>query len=262
MPRRPMPRYRRFRPARSAIRSTLDREQRQRSASSLGEALATLDEIVQNDLPPGVTINYLGESLEYQDSSNQLYITFALALLLVYLALAAQFESLVHPLTILISVPLAVTGGLAILWVTGESLNIYSQIGMILLIGLMTKNGILLVEFANQLQARGMELKEAAIEAARLRLRPILMTAISTVLGAIPLVLATGAGAEGRRAIGLVIVGGMSFATALTLFLIPALYALLGGLALPYGSVERKLQEQIEQSQSSGEKSPKPVIAA
>lgn len=230
--------------------------------SSLGEALAVLDDIVQNELPPGATVNYLGESLEYQDSSNQLYITFALALLLVYLALAAQFESLVHPLTILISVPLAVTGGLAILWLTGESLNIYSQIGMILLIGLMTKNGILLVEFANQLQARGMGLKEAAIEAARLRLRPILMTAISTVLGAIPLVLATGAGAEGRRAIGLVIVGGMTFATALTLFLIPALYALLGGLARPHGAVERRMLAQLEETDGASGKTPARAVTA
>ncbi|TVQ62346.1 MAG: efflux RND transporter permease subunit [Phycisphaerales bacterium] len=213
--------------------------------SSLGAALDRLDEIVRDDLPPGASVNYLGESLEYRDASMQLFITFGLALLLVYLALAAQFESLVHPFTILVAVPLAVTGGLATLWITGNSLNIYSQIGLILLIGLMAKNGILMVEFANQLRGRGRSLQEAAREAAMLRFRPIMMTVISTVLGAIPLVLASGAGAEGRRAIGLVIVGGMSFATLLTLFLIPSLYTLLGMLTQPTGATERKLREQL-----------------
>lgn len=213
---------------------------------ALGAALDRLDEIVRNDLPPGASVNYLGESLEYRDASMQLFITFGLALLLVYLALAAQFESFVHPFTILVSVPLAVTGGLATLLYTGNSLNIYSQIGLILLIGLMAKNGILLVEFANQLRARGMDVKEAAREAARLRFRPIMMTAISTILGAIPLMLASGAGAEGRRAIGLVIVGGMSFATVLTLFLIPSLYALLGTLTAPTGATEKRLRQQLD----------------
>lgn len=215
--------------------------------ASLGEALDRLDEIVLTRLPAGASVNYLGESLEYRDSSMQLYLMFGLALLLVYLALAAQFESLIHPITILIAVPLAVTGGLGILWFAGESLNIYSQIGLILLIGLMAKNGILMVEFANQLRAKGRSVEDAAIEAAKIRFRPILMTAISTVLGAIPLVLAAGAGAEGRRAIGLVIVGGMSFATLLTLFIIPALYRLLAPLAQPTGAVERKLNEQLSQ---------------
>lgn len=213
---------------------------------ALGAALDRLDEIVREELPAGASVNYLGESLEYKDASMQLYITFGLALVLVYLSLAAQFESVVHPLTILVSVPLAVTGGLATLLYTGNSLNIYSQIGLILLIGLMAKNGILLVEFANQLRAGGMGVKEAAREAAKLRLRPIMMTAISTILGAIPLMLATGAGAEGRRAIGLVIVGGMSFATALTLFLIPSLYALLSTLTAPTGALERQLNHQLQ----------------
>lgn len=214
--------------------------------ASLGAALNRLDEIVRDDLPPGASVNYLGESLEYRDASLQLFITFGLALLLVYLALAAQFESIVHPFTILVSVPLAVTGGLATLLYTGASLNIYSQIGLILLIGLMAKNGILLVEFANQCRARGMSLEEAAREAAMLRFRPIMMTAISTILGSIPLMLASGAGAEGRQAIGLVIVGGMTFATFLTLFLIPSLYTLLGQLTQPSGATERRLREQLK----------------
>ncbi len=229
--------------------------------ASLGAALDRLDEIVRDDLPPGASVNYLGESLEYRDASVQLLITFGLALLLVYLALAAQFESIVHPFTILVAVPLAVTGGLATLWFTGNSLNIYSQIGLILLIGLMAKNGILMVEFANQLRGRGRSLEEAAREAAMLRFRPIMMTVISTVLGAVPLVLASGAGAEGRRAIGLVIVGGMSFATLLTLFLIPSLYTLLGMLTQPTGATERRLREQLAM-EGHGDDKPIPGLAA
>jgi multidrug efflux pump len=195
--------------------------------ASLGAALDELDRVVAARLPPEARVNYLGESLEFREASGQLTITFGLALLIVYLALAAQFESFIHPITILVAVPLAVTGGLGALYLTGLSLNIYSQIGLILLVGLMAKNGILMVEFANQLRERGMSIRDAAARAAEIRLRPILMTTISTVLGAVPLVIATGAGAEGRRAIGVVIVGGMTFATVLTLFIIPALYVLL-----------------------------------
>jgi multidrug efflux pump len=210
--------------------------------ASLGSALDTLDAAVAERLPPEARVNYLGESLEYRDSSSQLFITFGLALLIVYLVLAAQFESFIHPITILVAVPLAVTGGLGALMITGISLNIYSQIGLILLVGLVAKNGILLVEFANQLRARGMSIPEAARGAAEIRLRPILMTTISTVLGAMPLVLAQGAGAEGRRAIGIVVVGGMVFATALTLLVIPALYTLLARLTSPSNKAAARLE--------------------
>jgi multidrug efflux pump len=148
----------------------------------------------------------------------------------------------VHPVTILVAVPLAVTGGLGALLATGISLNIFSQIGLILLIGLMAKNGILIVEFANQLRARGLSIPDAARQAAEIRLRPILMTTISTVLGAMPLVLASGAGAEGRRAIGIVVVGGMLFATLLTLFMIPALYALLARATRPSNATAARLE--------------------
>lgn len=194
---------------------------------SLGDALARLDELVRTNLPPEARVSYLGESLDYRQSSGELYLLFALSMLVVYLALAAQFESFIHPVTILIAVPLAVTGGLATLTVLGLSLNIYSQIGLIMLVGLTTKQGILVVEFANQLVARGRSVREAAVEASVVRLRPILMTAISTVLGALPLVIATGAGAESRLAIGVVIVGGLAFSTLLTLFVIPAVYVVL-----------------------------------
>lgn len=212
---------------------------------SLGQALERLERAVEERLPPGATVNYLGESLEYKDSSLQLYITFGMALILVYLALAAQFESVIHPITIMVSVPLAVTGGLGALWLTGATLNIYSQIGLILLIGLMAKNGILMVEFANQLARQGKSAREAVKEAAKVRLRPILMTAISTILGAVPLVLASGAGAEGRRAIGDVIVGGMGFATLLTLFVIPALYVILSPLTKSGDPVEARFERQM-----------------
>jgi multidrug efflux pump len=212
---------------------------------ALGAALDRLERVVTDRLPPGATVNYLGESLEFRDSSLQLYITFGMALVLVYLALAAQFESVVHPITIMVSVPLAVTGGLAALWFMGESLNLYSQIGLILLIGLMAKNGILMVEFANQLARQGKSPREAAIEAAMVRLRPILMTAISTILGSLALVFASGAGAEGRRAIGEVIVGGMGFATLLTLFVIPAMYVLLAPLTRSGDPVEAKFERQM-----------------
>ena len=172
-------------------------------------------------------------------------ITFALAILIVFLVLAGQFESFVHPLIIMLSVPLAVAGALYALWRAGLSLNIYSQIGIILLIGLMAKNGILIVEFANQLRDEGMDVREAVIEASVLRLRPIVMTVISTILGAVPLVIATGAGAESRIAIGSVIVGGLGLSLVLTLFLTPVLYDLLARFTRPRGFIEKRLAVMV-----------------
>jgi multidrug efflux pump len=153
---------------------------------------------------------------------------FVLALLFIYLVLAAQFESFRDPLIILVTVPLSLTGALGALWLTGGTLNVFSQIGLVTLVGLITKHGILIVEFANQLQEQGRSTREAAIEAAGLRLRPILMTTGAMVLGALPLALASGAGAESREQIGWVIVGGMSLGTLLTLFVIPTVYSVLG----------------------------------
>ena len=168
---------------------------------------------------------------------------FALALLVVFLVLAAQFESFIHPFVILLSTPLAVTGGLLALWVTGQTLNVFSQIGMVLLIGLMAKNGILVVEFANQLRDRGMSVRDAVLEASVVRLRPILMTSIATVLGAVPLAMATGAGAESRQALGVVIVGGITLSTIVTLYAVPALYLLLAPYTKPIGAIAAKLAE-------------------
>ena len=148
-------------------------------------------------------------------------------MLIVFLVLAAQFESFVHPFVILLTVPLAVTGALLGLWLTGTSLNVYTQIGAILLVGLAAKNGVLIVEFANQLRDRGVAFEKAIVQASVTRLRPVIMTSLTAVFGAAPLVLASGAGYESRQAVGIVIVFGVSFATLLTLFVVPAMYALL-----------------------------------
>ena len=200
---------------------------------SIGQGLATLEQIVRDDLPIEVRIGYKGQSKEFKDASSAIYVTFGLALLVVFLVLAAQFESWINPFIVMLTVPLAVTGGLLALFLTGQSLNIYSQIGMILLIGLMTKNGILIVEFANQLRERGLGVREAVIESSVLRLRPILMTSIATMGGAIPLAWSEGAGAEARNAIGWVIVGGVSLSTLLTTLVVPSIYLLIGGYSKP-----------------------------
>lgn len=194
---------------------------------SLGQALDDLDRIAQEKLPPGVKRDLAGQSLEYKSSSTSLYILFLLAVVFIYLVLSAQFESFVHPLTILLSVPLAVFGALLTLFIFGQSLNIYSQIGLIMLIGLVTKNSILIVEFANQLRARGQTVIEAVIEAATIRLRPILMTSFSTIFGILPIAIGIGAGAESRRPLGLAVVGGVFFSTFLTLVVVPVVYTLL-----------------------------------
>ncbi len=194
---------------------------------TLGEALAFLDGIAREVLPASARTDLDGQSRELRESGATLYLTFALALVFIYLVLAAQFESFIDPAIILCTVPLAVTGALAALYWSGGTLNVYSQIGLVMLVGLITKNGILIVEFANQLQERGQGLFDAVIEAAALRLRPILMTTLAMTLGAIPLALASGAGAESRQPIGWVIVGGLVFGTLLTLFVIPTAYSLL-----------------------------------
>ncbi len=197
------------------------------ATASLGEAVEVVEQYASRHLKPGYSLDYNGQTREFKLSSSALLTTFALALCFIYLVLAAQFESFVDPLTIMFSVPLSLTGALALLQWTGGTMNVYSQIGLITLVGLITKHGILVVEFANQLRDQGRELQAATIEAASLRLRPILMTTGAMVLGALPLALATGAGAESRVQIGMVIVGGMSFGTLLTLFLVPTVYTLL-----------------------------------
>ena len=200
---------------------------------SLGEALGFLDQTANQVLKSGYTTDLNGISREFRSSQGALMVVFVLALLFIFLVLAAQFESFVDPLIIMFSVPLSMIGALLALKFTGGSLNVYSQIGLITLVGLVTKHGILIVEFTNQLRQRGEPMLEALIHASAQRLRPILMTTGAMVLGAVPLALATGAGAESRRQIGWVIVGGMSLGTLLTIFVVPTMYALLARKRVP-----------------------------
>ena len=200
--------------------------------ASQGEVLDFIDSIVAAELPKNVTTDLNGSSREYRDSGDEMKVTLVLALIFIYLVLAAQFESFIGPFVIMLTVPLGFLGAIFVMWLNaklgdGGSLNVYSRIGLVMLVGLITKNGILIVEFANQLRRAGQEKIEAVLEASTLRLRPILMTALATVLGALPLALSTGAGAEARRAIGWVIVGGVSIGTLLTLFIIPVVYSLI-----------------------------------
>ena len=200
---------------------------------SLGEALAFLDTTANQVLKGGYTTDLNGISREFRSSQGALVIVFVLALLFIFLVLAAQFESFVDPLIIMFSVPLSMIGALLALQLTGGSLNVYSQIGLITLVGLVTKHGILIVEFTNQLRQRGEPMLDALVHASAQRLRPILMTTGAMVLGALPLALAHGAGAESRQQIGWVIVGGMSVGTLLTIFVVPTMYALLARQRVP-----------------------------
>ncbi|RAI00685.1 multidrug transporter AcrB [Acuticoccus sediminis] len=212
---------------------------------TLGEAIAFMKDAAARTLPPEARISLSGQSQQFEETSSGAAFTFGLALLIVFLVLAAQFESFVHPLTIMLTVPLGVAGAVFSMALAGLTFNIYSQIGIILLIGLMAKNGILIVEFANQLRDEGMSVREAVLEATVLRLRPIVMTIVSTVLGAVPLVLATGAGAESRIAIGTVIVGGLVVSGVLTLVVTPVLYDLLARLTQPRSAIERALNAEL-----------------
>ena len=193
----------------------------------LGEAVAWAQQAAEQSLPDYAQVGWKGESRELQQSGGEVLITFALALLIVYLALAAQFESFLHPLVIMLTVPLGVLGALIGLWLTKGTMNLFSQIGIVMLVGLAAKNGILIVEFANQLRDAGRSVHEAIVEAAGVRLRPILMTSIATIMGALPLVIFGGPGSASRATIGTVVVFGVAFSTLLSLFVVPAFYALL-----------------------------------
>ena len=206
---------------------------------TLSEALVFMDNAAREVLTAEYQTELDGQSREFRESGQQLYFVFLLALAFIYLVLSAQFESFRGPLVIMLTVPLAITGALAVMKAAGVTLNVYSQIGLVMLIGLITKNGILIVEFANQLRDRGMEKGVALVEAAGLRLRPILMTSAATVLGAVPLAVAAGAGSESRSAIGWVVVGGISIGTLFTLFVIPVAYTYIVGERGPAREVGR-----------------------
>lgn len=198
-------------------------------STKLGEGLAAMDRIADEVLDDTYSTALAGQSKEFQESSGNLYFAFAFALVLIYLVLSAQFESFRDPFIIMFTVPLALAGTLFSLWYFDQTLNIFSQIGTIMLIGLVTKNGILIVEFANQRKAQGLNIFESIVGAARARFRPILMTSLSTVLGILPIALALGAGSESRVSMGIAVIGGLIFSTILTLFVIPAIYTYLTG---------------------------------
>lgn len=216
--------------------ATLNRYNRLRSITieanladgySLGSALDYLGSLAKDTLPSSISIDYKGESLDYKESGASIYFIFSLSLIVVYLVMAGLFESFVHPFVIMLSVPLAILGALIGLWLTKQSINIYSQIGLIMLVGLAAKNGILIVEFINQLRDHGIEFQQAILKATEIRFRPIIMTAFTTIMGSIPLIFSYGAGAETRYVLGIVIFFGVGVMTLLTLYLIPVVYQLI-----------------------------------
>ena len=202
---------------------------------TMGDGIAAMREIGAKVLDPSFTTDLNGPSRDFAESSGNTMFAFILALILIYLVLSAQFESFIDPVIIMITVPLAIAGAVFSLFMFGQTMNIFSQIGIIMLIGLVTKNGILIVEFANQKREQGLGKREAVMEAAAARLRPILMTSLATALGALPIALALGAGATSRIPLGIVIIGGLIFSLVLTLFVIPAMYSFIsrGGVRKP-----------------------------
>ena len=210
---------------------------------TLGEALSWAQKTVAEELPPTAQLDYKGDSREYLKAGGAVVLTFALALLVVYLVLAAQFESFVHPFVIMLTVPLAVLGALIGLWLTGGTLNLFSQIGIVMLVGLAAKNGILIVEFANQLRDEGRSIADAIAESASVRLRPILMTSVATIAGAVPLVVAGGPGSASRAAIGVVVIFGVAFSTLLSLFVVPSFYTLLAPFTRSPDALARRIDK-------------------
>lgn len=212
---------------------------------TLGEALNYLETLTRESLPDTAVIDYKGQSQDYKYSGGSIYFVFLLGILVMFLVMAAQFESFVHPFVILLTVPLAMAGALAGIMITGQSLNIFTQIGLIMLVGLAAKNGILIVEFANQLRDEGVEFMQALTHASELRLRPILMTSITAMAGAVPLILTGGAGSETRAAIGIVIFFGVAAATLFTLFVVPVAYSIISRKTGSPGDVSRRLEKEL-----------------
>jgi len=217
---------------------------------SLGEALSHLEALVEEHLPGEVIIDYKGQSRDYKFAGESLLFIFLLGIMVVFLVLAAQFESWIHPFIIMLTVPLAMTGALLGLYITGQTLNLYSQIGLIMLVGLSAKNGILIVEFANQLRDQGREFSEALIEAADTRFRPIIMTGITTAAGSVPLLISSGAGTETRYVLGVVILFGVIAGTLFTLFIVPAAYDLVGRYTGSPKAVAQQLEKEMGQDSS------------
>ncbi|MCK3776261.1 efflux RND transporter permease subunit [Ensifer sesbaniae] len=238
-----------------AVAPQLSRESQLRAVSlsaglksdlALGEALTMVEQMAEPLLPPGSRIMPLAEAATLNENANGLFVTFGFALVIIFLVLAAQFESFVSGLIIMSTVPLGLACAVFAIIMTGNTLNIYSQIGLVMLVGIMAKNGILIVEFANQLRDRGQDVRSAIENAANIRLRPVMMTMIATIVGAVPLVLASGAGAEARIALGWVLVGGLGLAVIVTLYLTPVAYLVIARFTKPHADEERKLHEEME----------------
>ena len=196
-------------------------------------------------LPEGITLMFRGEAATLEETSNEVAVTFLIAIVVIFLVLAAQFEGFTSALVVTLIVPFGVAAAIFALKLTGTSLNVYSQIGLVLLIGLMAKNSVLVVEFADQLRDKGLDVRNAIEQSAKRRLRPVMMTLVSTVLGALPLILSSGAGAEGRNAIGWVVFGGLALAALFTLYLTPVLYLLLAPLAKARSAETRRLSDEL-----------------
>jgi multidrug efflux pump subunit AcrB len=211
--------------------------------AALVEQIKTVSE---QSLEPGIALAFKGEALTYEETSSEVLVTYVLAFLIVFLVLAAQFENVNSAIVVMITVPFGITSAILALYLTGTSLNIYSQIGLVMLIGLIAKNAILLVEFADQLRDQGLTVRKAVEQAALVRLRPITMTLISTLLGALPLILSTGAGAEARNAIGWVVFGGLALAVLFTLYLTPVIYLGLARFTTPRGDESKQLAQELE----------------
>jgi HAE1 family hydrophobic/amphiphilic exporter-1 len=241
-----------------AVAPELGREAQQRAVPitagltpelPLGQAFANVEALATEVLPLGARIVPLAEAATLDETGSGLLLTFGFAILIVFLVLAAQFESFVSAVIVMSTVPLGLACAIFALLLTGSSLNVYSQIGLVLLVGIMAKNGILIVEFANQLREKGHDVRRAISEGAVIRLRPVMMTMISTVLGGVPLIFSAGAGAEAREALGWVIVGGLGLSTLVTLYLTPVAYLLLAGFTTPQAAEEARLRRELDEAQ-------------
>ena len=251
-----------------AVAPELGREAQQRAVPitagltpemSLGQALSAVEALAAQTLPPGARIVPLAEAATLDETGSGLLLTFGFAILIVFLVLAAQFESFVSAIIVMSTVPLGLACAIFALVLTGSSLNVYSQIGLVLLVGIMAKNGILIVEFANQLRERGHDVRAAISTGAVIRLRPVMMTMISTVLGGVPLILSAGAGAEAREALGWVIVGGLGLSTLVTLYLTPVVYLLLARFSTPQAAEEARLRRELDEAGQLAPTRPEPA---
>lgn len=235
---------------RHAQRRSIELDMKQPEAIPMAEVVEQLRTLAERSLPDSVTLAFKGEALTFEETANEVLLTYVLAFLIVLLVLAAQFESVNSAVVVMITVPFGISSAILALYLTGTSLNIYSQIGLVMLIGLIAKNAILLVEFADQLRDKGRTVRQAVEEAAVIRLRPIMMTLVSTLLGALPLILSVGAGAESRNAIGWVVFGGLGLAVFFTLYLTPVVYLGLARFTKPRADETKLLVDELDKADS------------